>query len=82
MADLERRQAELVVSDDDVARPDGVEADVDGWPVPGEDDLEQQVVDACQRRPPAVDVDMVQVLPAGQGRDQPAQPQDVVEVAV
>ena len=65
MADLERRQAEFVVGGDDVARSDGVEADVDGRPVSGEDDLEQQVVDAGQRRPPAVDVDVVQIFPAG-----------------
>jgi hypothetical protein len=50
--------------------------------VPGEDDLEQQIADAAQCGPAAVDVDVVEVLPAGQRTDQPAQAEDVVEVAV
>ena len=50
--------------------------------MPGEDDLKQQVTDAAQCGPAAVDVDVVEVFPAGQRTDQAAQAEDVVEVAV
>ena len=45
-------------------------------------DAEQQLVDAVERRAPAEDFQRLDVLPAGEGRNQPAQAEDVVEMRV
>jgi hypothetical protein len=43
---------------------------------------EQQVVDAIQCPLAGIDLHLVERFPAGQGREQAGQPQDVVEMAV
>src|SRR5690606_25747203 len=80
VAHFEGGQAELVVGADDITRANSVEADVDRRPVAGEDDPEQQVVDAVERSAAAVDINVVEVFPAGQGGDETAQTEDVVQM--
>src|SRR5262245_5122800 len=56
--------------------------DLDAGVRAAQDDPEEQVVDAIQRRFAAPNLKMLGGIPASKSRDKPAQTQDVVKVAV
>ncbi len=81
MEDRESRHREIAGLEEH-AGLDLVQVEDDGGLTAAQHHAVEQVVDAVERPPAAVNVELLDGLPAHEGGEQPGQPEDVVQVTV